>query len=158
VTTTFESGGEGVAESNRRVLVQQPLPPMTKGEVWNDHGQGEVGSLRAKRFDMGDGRRDHGAVGRLDEIERHLIAPGGPVPAEALRLLLGRAYVERQHGLTQRGCVGEGSHAHAVEMRDRDDREVRDLCGRLLALAIPRSRDAERDGAGDAVEVAAGEG
>ena len=70
---------------------------------------------------------------------------------------VGGADVQREHGLTQRDCVGEGAHAHPVEMRHRNDGEVGDLGGCLLALAIPRSRDAERDGAGDAVEVAAGE-
>ena len=117
-------------------VVEGLVPAVLDDQLGQDDGQRELGSLGAQRVDVARQRRDERAVGRVDDLERQVIAPGGPVALEARCLVVAGADVHRQHGLAQRGGVGQRTQARQIEADDRHDRQVLELVGALVLLGL----------------------
>lgn len=120
--------------------VQWPLPVVSDDDLGHDHGQGDVGSLVVQGLNVVRQRRDRSPVGRNDHFEWEVVTPGLPVVVKASGFVLVGADVHREHGLGERGRVGERVQAGGVDGGDGNYEEIADLgrvgCG-LWSPVVP---------------------
>src|SRR6266480_7311251 len=79
---------EGVLDAERRLVVQELVPPAPDDELGDDYRYDRVGRFRVELARILDQRPRHLAVGRVDRLERHVVDEVRPLIEDPHRLVV----------------------------------------------------------------------
>ena len=116
---------EGRPDEERRLVVEQVLPPVARDDLRRDDGDEEPWRLGLESFDERHERAHDAAVRRWEDLEFVADVPAIPVVEQPRRVLGVHLDVHGAHVLVPCGGVEERRGGRLVDARHRDDDRVR---------------------------------